>query len=698
MPRDLPVGNGDLLITFDRQYRLRDIYYPNVGRFDHTGGHIQRFGVWADGKFAWVEDPEWRREMRYKPETLVTDVRLVHEGLALEVRCEDAVDASEPVYFRRTTVRDLLGRARDVRLFFHFDPSISGTPVGDTANYDPATSSVVMYKDDIYFLITAADEHKTGIDHWAIGTKRLGGAEGTWRDAEDGELGRNAISQGSVDATIGFNLALEPGGERTVTAWLVCGRSYQDVKACNRRIVEAGPQRMLARTEAYWRLWARSGLDLSPLPARVRELFSRSLLIVRTQVDNGGAILAANDSDVTAFGGDHYSYCWMRDAALVAYSLILTGHGEPSRRFFRFAARVIEKDGYFLHKYSPTGQLASSWHPWMLGGQRVLPIQQDQTSLVIWALRKHFEAFGDAEFIKTVYEPLVVRPADWLLEYRDLSGLPLPSWDLWEERRGVHTFTVAATIGALRAAAQFAKDFGEMDRAAKYAEEAERMRGALRRVFWDGERGRVARMGLPMSDVGCRMSDVQNGGAGGTSDIRHPTSDIGRYELDFTADSANYALFAFGAFEARDPMVEAEMRALRERLWVKTEVGGCARYERDYFHQVEREKTDAVPGNPWVICTLWHAQHAIARATNLGELREAIPYLEWACDRAFDSGVLAEQFHPYTGAPIGVSPLTWSHATVVTVVVEYLRKLQQLTRGSVRGPRANVETEMSVLP
>jgi glucoamylase len=676
MPRDLPVGNGRLLITFDRLYRLRDIYFPNVGRHNHTGGHVQRFGVWADGDFAWIEDPLWQRQLRYRPDTLITEAVLSHPVLKLEITCLDGVDCSDPVYFRRTTVKDTSGRApdapaRDVRLFFHFDPSISGTPVGDTANYDPATNSVVLYKDDTYFLITAADEHKSGIDHWAIGTKRLGGAEGTWRDAEDGVLGRNAISQGSVDATIGFNLAIDPGAERSVTTWLVCAGSYHEAKQLNRRILDMGPQKLLSRTDAFWRLWSRTNLDLSPLPPAVRELFTRSQLIIRTQVDNGGAILAANDSDVTAFGGDHYSYCWMRDAALVAYSLILTGHAELSRSFFSFAARAIGEDGYFLHKYSPTGQLASSWHPWMLGGQRILPIQQDQTSLVIWALRKHFETFRDPEFIKSVYEPLITRPADWTLQYRDLTGLPQPSWDLWEERRGVHTFTVAATIGALRAASEFARDFGETDRAALYAEGAERMRAALRRHLYDKEQHRFARTAEPMPD--------------------------GTYRLDTTADSANYALFAFGALEARDPMVEAEMKRLRERLWVKTEIGGCARYERDYFHQVEREKLDQVPGNPWIICTLWHAQHAIARATNVSELREALPYLEWAAARAFDSGVLAEQFHPYTGAPIGVSPLTWSHATVVTVVVEYLRRLQTLTRGAARGPRATVETEMSAL-
>ena len=44
--------------------------------------------------------------------------------------------------------------------------------------------------------INLDDNHQVGVDHWAIGTKRVGGAEGTWRDAEDGVLGRNATAKG----------------------------------------------------------------------------------------------------------------------------------------------------------------------------------------------------------------------------------------------------------------------------------------------------------------------------------------------------------------------------------------------------------------------------------------------------------------------------------------------------------------------
>jgi glucoamylase len=46
--------------------------------------------------------------------------------------------------------------------------------------------------------------------------------------------------------------------------------------------------------------------------------------------------------------------------------------------------------------------------------------------------------------------------------------------------------------------------------------------------------------------------------------------------------------------------------------------------------------------------------------------------LEWAARRALPSGTMAEQLHPYTGEPLSVSPLTWSHAEYVRTVQEYI--------------------------
>lgn len=643
-----------MLVAFDDLYRIRDLHWPNVGMPNHTCGHLQRFGVWADGQFAWIDASGWHRELRYKTDTMVTEVWLRHERLGIQLLCHDAVDYWSPVYFRSVEVTDLHDRPRDVRLFFHQDLSIDESPVGDTVVYDPRTSGVIHFKDDCYFLFNGFDGSNYGIDAWATGAKRIGDAEGTWRDAEDGLLSRNAIAQGSVDSTVGFNLTLRPKGTERIVYWIAAGHTHQEVVALDDKVRAKTPQRMMSRTEAYWRLWAtKEGVDFSPLPRHLRDLYVRSGLIVRTQIDNHGAIIAANDYDITHFAGDTYSYMWPRDGALVAHALVLAGQSELSRRFFTFCQRVIEKGGYFLHKYHPTGALASTWHPWVLDGKPVLPIQQDETALVVWALRRHFETYRDVEFIKDLYNPLVVDTATWMLSYRDHNGLPLPSWDLWEERRGVHLFTVCAVIGALQAAADFARDFGALDRAAEFSEGANRMRGAMLRHFWDSNRGLFARMATPTGDGG--------------------------YRLDFTVDASAYALFAFGVLPADDPRVESYMKAVGERLWVRTHVGGIARYQNDHYHQVERHNLDEVPGNPWVICTLWYAQWVIERATNLTELERAKEYLEWCQARAMPSGVLGEQYDPRTGAQISVSPLTWSHATYMTTVQRYLRRHASFT-------------------
>ena len=61
MPRDIPIANGNLLITFDSRYTLRDVYFPYVGLENHTRGQACRFGVWVDGQMSWIHEPSWQK-------------------------------------------------------------------------------------------------------------------------------------------------------------------------------------------------------------------------------------------------------------------------------------------------------------------------------------------------------------------------------------------------------------------------------------------------------------------------------------------------------------------------------------------------------------------------------------------------------------------------------------------------------------
>jgi glucoamylase len=666
MPRDLPLGNGNLLVAFDSNYQIRDLYWPHVGQENHALGHPFRTGIWVDGQFRWFDDGRWERSLRYQAETLVTDVTLKHPDVNLEIHAADAVDFHENLLVRRFDIKNLSAHESEVRLFFHHDFHIAGYEVGDTAYYEPDRRAVIHYKGPRWFLINGAVTLDSsvqgpefeptpdtfpgmlvGLHQWACGLKEIRSLEGTWRDAEDGYLSGESVAHGSVDSTVSLSVNIPANASRIVWYWLAVGENFERVVTINRMVRQRGPQSFMKRAAAFWRLWLSSHQpDLSELPESVATLYRRSLLVIRTQIDNGGAIIAANDTDISSAVRDTYSYMWPRDGALVANALNRAGYLDLPRAFFQFVQRVLTSQGYLLHKYNPDGSLASSWHPWYRDGQKDLPIQEDETALVLWALWEHFKRFGDVYFIKPLYRGLICPMADFLVAFRDPeTGLPLPSYDLWEERHGILGWTVGATYGGLKAAAQFAESFGEQELSKKYAQAAEEVKVGAERYLWQ-------------PDMNCFVRMINRKPDGG-------------WEVDRVIDASLVGFWQFGMYSPADPRITSTMRAVRARLWVQTEVGGVARYENDYYHQVSQDVSN-VPGNPWFINTLWLAEWYAVTAQTLEELKPSLELLEWVARHALPSGVLAEQVNPYTNDPLSVSPLTWSHAAYIASVQSYL--------------------------
>ena len=646
--RDIPVGNGSFLVNFDDKYQIRDVYFPHVGQENHTEGFPFRFGVWVDGEFSWIHEDGWYRSLKYVDETLVTDVHLVNERLEIEITCLDTVASHDNVFVRKAYVSNLRDADREVRIFLHHDFRLYENNVGDTAYYDPETSALIHYKKHRYFLINS-DPH---FDRVSTGRKAFGDQEGTWREAETGDLTGSAKTEGSVDSTIRISLDIQSQGTQSFYYWIAAGQSHGEVQRMNSATIAMTPQYSLDYTDNYWRAWVNKlTRNFGNLSARVVEAYKRSLLITRTQVDNCGSILAANDWDVTERATDHYSYLWTRDGAFVTNALDLAHYPFLSRNFFLFCKDIVVDEGYFLQKYNSDGTLASGWHAsWDRDlKQTIIPIQEDETSLVLWALWEHYDRFREVEFAHRIYRPIVTRCADFLVKFRDKeTGLPQPSWNLWEDRRGVHTFTCSTVVAGLRAAANFASLFGESERAETYDRAADEIVEGMREHLYSETHKRFLR------------SLETDGGEG--------------LRPDPTIDASLFGVFYFGAFDVHDPMVENTMKAIEKHLWVGGEIGGIARFENDGYMRISNDFT----GNPWFICTLWLAEYRIAVARKKGDLKGVIEILEWAAKNALPSGVMAEQLDPKDGSPVSVSPLTWSHSTFVTTVENYLKKLRTL--------------------
>ncbi|EFM09920.1 glycoside hydrolase 15-related protein [Paenibacillus curdlanolyticus YK9] len=651
MARHLVIGNGKMLLNIDNHCFIRDIYYPYVGQLNHVGGQTCRFGIWASGRFTWLDDPGWKFELDYIEGSLVTNVIAKHEALGVQLHINDGIHQRECIYMKRVVVRNLTDESREFRLFFHQDLMIDGSEVGDTAAYYPENHTLLHYKRSSYFMFNGFSD-EGGIMQYSTGIKRFHSAEGTWRDAEDGVLMGNAIAQGSVDSTLSFRTTVPPGGEKTVYYWMSIGKSLEEVKGLNQYVQENHPEKLLSRIVIYWKHWLhRADKDMGDLPADVVRSFKQSLLMVRTQTDENGAIIAANDTDILQYNRDHYSYMWPRDGALIAEAMSSAGFQSVIAPFFNFCAQALAPEGYLYHKYNPDGTVGSSWHPYIVQGSRRLPIQEDETALVLFALWKDYTRHQVIELPQSLYSNLIRKAAHFLTEYVEHSlSLPKPSYDLWEERYGIWTYTASSVYGGLMAAAYFTELFGDYERSDHYRDTAQSIKRGILTHLWDEESGRFAR-GLVQKD--------------------------NRWVKDMTLESSLFAIWEFGVLPVEDERVVRTMRAIKEGLRIRTNVGGIARYTNDYYFQQSGD-IEKVPGNPWIICTLWVANYEIEAASSLSELEGPRQTLQWVVDHALQSGVLPEQLNPYDGAPLSVAPLTWSHATFVQSVTKYARKYRAL--------------------
>jgi GH15 family glucan-1,4-alpha-glucosidase len=650
MPRSLVLGNGNLLVGYDNFAQVRDFYFPYVGLENQAGGRYKhRIGVFVDNSFSWIDDGIWEIHINYAFETLVSHVVATNDHLKIRLTFEDVVYNETDIFIRKVTVENLVDYEREIKIFFAQEFEIYESWRGDTCYYDPIHHVIIHYKGRRSLLINGQVGDK-GFDEYCVGLFNIEGKEGTWKDAEDGKLEGNAIEHGMVDSVICFKLHLSGNQKEEVYYWIAAAKLIREAHALNDYVLQKSPQHLLKTTRDFWHAWVNTKpFTFHGLDQKVVELFKKSLLIIRTHADNRWAIVASGDSELLQFGRDAYSYTWPRDGALTALSIDRVEDNNVARRFFEFCNEVIEDEGYFMHKYRSDRSLGASWHAWMRDGKPVLPIQEDGTALVIYALWRHYEISTDLEYVESIYNSLIRKASQWMCNFRDeTTGLPKPSYDLWEEKFGIHTFTVAAVYGALMAATKFAHLLGKSDEQEHYKSVANSLKEALLEHLYDQESGEFYKM--------IKWRD-------------------GKKEVDKTLDfSSIYGVFKFGVLDIDDQRLKKAMRLFEERLTVPGSIGGIVRYENDNYFRVNEKDL----GNPWIITTLWRAQYYIAGSKSEADLKVVKEILDWVAKYARKSGVMSEQLNPHSGEQLSTAPLTWSHSEYVITIIEYMEKLEEL--------------------
>lgn len=353
------------------------------------------------------------------------------------------------------------------------------------------------------------------------------------------------------------------------------------------------------------------------------------LRVLRALQDPGGGVLAAPECDPDRRRSGGYGFVWARDLAFILLAAAVAGRRDVVDGALGWLVDAQSADGLYEQRHWSDGTVGPVWG-----------LQLDETGAVLHALGTVAGLLDDPAVVDRIW-PTVVRAADALATLLDPdTGLPPASLDAWEERVGVHTYTVAATIGGLEAAATLA-DGRDAAAATRWRSTADRCRTGLTTRLWSEEHGRFLRS----RDV------ARDDDAGAPVPPRHqpvgrPTHPVRSVDpVDATVDASLLGLaYPFTVLPPDDPRLVATIDAVATTL---RRGPGLLRYPDDPY----------VGGNPWLLTRLWlglarRAPGATGPADGLADVA--------AC--ATGAGLLAEQVDADTGRPVWVVPLAWTHA------------------------------------
>lgn len=640
MGRPVVLSNGQMFVGFNKHGLVHDFYYPYVGLDNLTTTRSERhkIGVWVDGEFSWVNDDSWEMSVDFEADALISNISMRSKKLGIELRFMDFVDPKVNAFCRHISVINHNSQGRDIRLFMHQVFQISRAGRADTALFVPDGNYLLDYKGRCSLLVYAETSDGTPFDQYAVGNYGIEGKEGTYKDAEDGELSGNPVEHGGVDSVIRLRVPLGAKQSKVVDYWVVGAPSQQDAERIHEEIKQFGLVSRLRDTRRWWSAWLASGdPKLKMLDDRYRKLAKKSLLIIKAHTDRRGSILASGDSSIFNYGRDYYCYCWPRDGGYAIWPLMRMGFKEEAKNFFEFCRDIIHEDGYMMHKYQPDRAIGSTWHPLVHNNRRELAIQEDETAIIIIMLGEYAKLFpADRDFIEQLYNTFIRPAAHFMAQFiDDATNLPHASYDLWEEKFLTTTYTTATVYASLRVAAQFADMFNYPEDAVIWREAADRIESGIEELF-DHRRG-AFRKGFLLQPNGTK-------------------------EYDDTLDmSSFYGMLMFGPDSARE-QVGRTIDAVERILMDKSPSGGSPRYEHDMYMSTKQ----GFLGNPWFVCSLWLAQYYHEQ----GKDDKAHAIMEWAGRKALPSGVMSEQLSPETGEHASVAPLVWSHAEYINTALD----------------------------
>lgn len=629
---EIQMGNGTLLVTFDANGEIEQLFAPHIDALQARLGGYQTSAVLPVGDQNHSGAPEiipvhggnFAIRFQLGVGSQVLSVEYHHRSRPLKLLRRLALHPTEPILLDQWKIRE-----ERAGLMHQSIPWMGYSTSAHCSLYHPVFNGIVHHRGRRWLGIIGRAETKwERVGHLGDPERyRLWGGEKISVPLHGGDLwgfpwgtvqrGWEHVVQGC--ATWGA-FAMAP--QDHIEFLVICAESETHLGRCIQSFKHLPIRRYFQMIEGMVERRYQPALPvLNQIKnEQVRLLCERSIDVLHALQDaKTGALLAAAEVDPHSKLSGGYGYSWPRDGAYLASALGGMGYRERVEHYFRFCAETQDSSGAWWQRYLATGHAGPSW------GR----IQIDEPATVLSAAYLHFRRTRDYLWLENFW-PTLERGLKFLEGFHKTEdGMGQSSHDLWEERMGVHAYSLGAVASAFLTGASLAGELMETQAQVHYHDLGKKLAAMVLDRFVPAE-GPIQR------------------------------SFVSRQYWDQAADVSLLGLIRpFGVIRRDHPTARRLTEWIRSRLWWQP-TGGVLRYEGDTYRG----------GNPWVLTTLWLGYVEMT----LGNWTEAREAFQWAMSKATVLGLLPEQTHKETGKPYWVIPLGWSHAMFLLFVEEALRK------------------------
>src|ERR1019366_7872252 len=119
-------------------------------------------------------------------------------------------------------------------------------------------------------------------DQYSIGSYAIEGKEGTYKDAEDGELSNNPVEHGGVDSVLRFPCSLSGTASTQIDYCIIAADSQYTAEKIHHQFRSEGLEHRLETTREYWREWLSTATNtLHAVDKKYLDIAKKSLMVIK---------------------------------------------------------------------------------------------------------------------------------------------------------------------------------------------------------------------------------------------------------------------------------------------------------------------------------------------------------------------------------------------------------------------------------